>query len=323
MARAGAFAALVALALGACGLDPPLPPQVSLPQLDTALSEVFCEGLDECGCDEEARFASRSECIEWAAATQSEIEGLVEEPKLIYDADCVGSVLSAYVELSCMPGPDLYAPVDAAAIATAEECVAPCAPISGDIRVGRPCRRFDVLSSDCEAGLRCDRGVCRRWCPAVRDEGDACDVTDDCGFVRYCDPNEKRCRSYAQPGERCEDRACAGEALCRLDPTDQGGALRCRTMPELDEPCMGHSECTTGYCPAGFCAVLPRAGESCRGTGICDADSRCVQETCEALPALGEPCDRDCQGDLRCVDSSCREPAATVCAANPPFLRVD
>lgn len=321
-------AALVGGALAgcftACGLDDPAPPQVPLDRLEDALGDVFCARLEECDCGEAARFATPEDCREWASGLQEAVETLVDDPGLVYDATCVGTVLGQYLDLACTPGADPYAELDPEAIASAQECVAPCAPISGGLRVGRPCMRFDALSSNCEPGLHCDGGQCRSWCPPVRDVGDACQAHADCGYVLYCDFGDNRCQAYAQLDERCEERACAAGLQCVADdPTDPASALRCQPMPEAGEPCMGHAECTTGYCPAGSCAPLPAPGESCSGTGICDEDSECIGEVCVGLPDLGEACDGECRADLRCEAGQCREAAATLCRADPPLLRND
>jgi hypothetical protein len=51
---------------------------------------------------------------------------------------------------------------------------------------------------------------------------------------------------------------------------------------------MGHGECRSGYCPAAFCAPLPKAGESCRGTSVCAEGLTCFDDTCR--PEDAEVC---------------------------------
>jgi hypothetical protein len=72
----------------------------------------------------------------------------------------------------------------------------------------------------------------------------------------------------------CGEQICAPTAFCDFsDPT----APRCREAGGVGAACMGHAQCTTSYCPAGFCAELPGEGEPCTVDGDCRSGTLCGQ----------------------------------------------
>ena len=118
-------------------------------------------------------------------------------------------------------------------------------------------------------------------------------------------------------GKRVEDAACSESFECRSQVCALivCPELCCRgnciagapPMPaKLGEMC-SYGVCEAGaYCnfPAGTCMALETEGASCFFGGQCDAGLDCVgapSGTCQARPALGEPCSGVCRDEgTRC-----------------------
>lgn len=107
--------------------------------------------------------------------------------------------------------------------------------------------------------------------------GDPC-TRDDCSEELYCHPTMRVCTERPEIGEACLG-TCAEGATCREDPPGSSEAV-CVEATENGLACMGHFECASQYCPAGFCDDLPEVGESCRGTSLCAGDLICVDDIC-------------------------------------------
>jgi hypothetical protein len=285
-----------------------------------ALDEAYCERLNACDCNEEWQ-PTQQECRDQIAAQIDAWQQDGEANGLEYDGSCLGAVLDALDELGCEAaedGDDDDEP----------QCVAQCRPYHGRAAVGGLCHSYGQFD-DCAQGLRCQietcdgeddcTGTCRDPC-ARAEVGENCDELQ-CVEGAQCDYQTQRCRSLADEGESCSnfacredlvcdfenDRcvvlpsvgdscfqgACAEGAFCVADPADPTMGT-CTAPGELDEACMGHRQCESGYCPAGFCRELPGKGEECFGT--------CAD---------GLACEFEAE------TSKCVEAPAAVCNSNP------
>lgn len=165
-----------------------------------------------------------------------------------------------------------------------------------DCREGLACRWNEVdYTSRCvmEAGegQSCSNAPCADglWCNgndnvchAPGGEGDTCDVGCREGLV--CNYDADLCEAPPSVGAPCPWGECATGAWCDFAATPEGV---CRAGAALAEPCMGHRECASGYCPAGFCDRLPALGESCRETFACAVGTSCDGDVCRASVTRG------------------------------------
>jgi hypothetical protein len=136
---------------------------------------------------------------------------------------------------------------------------------------GMPCS--DV---GCADGLVCggEPGVCKR--PAG--EGQSC-LDRNCDEGLLCDFEVGVCREPPPAGSPCLFGECARGSFCELDVCVAGLALA--------EPCTGHRQCSSGFCPAGFCDDRPRVGESCADALVCDVGASCDGAVCRASVTRG------------------------------------
>lgn len=118
--------------------------------------------------------------------------------------------------------------------------------------------------------------------------------------------------SNCKPGLYCDNVGC--REWCADPPPP---------LTELGEPCMGHAECATGYCPAGSCATPNASGAACEQAAECKPGLECVNDVCTPVPALDEPCDDNCLEGLICEGSFCRPDRAAICTTPAPFLQED
>jgi hypothetical protein len=169
-------------------------------------------------------------------------------------------------------------------------------------------------SPDCAQGLACrysdDYGSSR--CVAPGEAGDDC-RDRPCGEGLWCD-NSDVCRSPGELGESCDDFNCREGLVCNPDlgwqcdeppavgqSCDQGvcaegawcdfmtdpAAPTCVAAAANGEACMGHSRCTSGYCPVGYCVARPAEGEDCSELFICASGLACDGSTCRASITAG------------------------------------
>lgn len=166
---------------------------------------------------------------------------------------------------------------------------------------GQPCRELQ-----CADGLRCDWTANR--CRPPGEQGERC---DDVGCVEglFCG-RSGRCVPPGEAGEACEGNTCRDGLWCDWDlgqcaplPNGEGqpcpigecgGRLwcdtsndpegECRLRAPFGDPCTGHRQCESGFCPAGFCVELPLEGESCANANACANGLVCDGEVC--IPAL-------------------------------------
>lgn len=284
-----------------------------------ALDDAYCQRVVDCGCDEEWQ-PTPAECREQMETSIAAWREDGESHGLVYDGSCLGTMVDQLDDLGCDPpgdGNDEDAP----------DCVRPCNIYHGTARAGEACHRYDTFG-DCAQGLECSveicdaedctgtcRDPCRRAeigercddvqcvegatcdyttgrCRSLGDEGDGC-FDFGCREGLACDFENDRCVTLPSAGEPCFQGQCAEDFFCVTDPVDPT-IQTCNAPGELDDPCMGHRQCESGYCPAGFCKELPGDGETCFGTcadgyscsGVVDEMTVCEK----AAPAV-------CQGN--------------------------
>lgn len=170
--------------------------------------------------------------------------------------------------------------------AGASDCRDFCYPFVGPRFAGEVCARQE----ECGRNLMCHRGECTDPClvrpPA---EGDQCDDDNGCGADLFCanDGGSETgvCLAYPIGGDACYFSQCAAGFDCNADDI-------CEALTPQGDPCMGHRECVTGYCPAGRCAALPSVGQACGIDGICAPGTDCEfdDEGGGVCVALGNQC---------------------------------
>jgi hypothetical protein len=173
----------------------------------------------------------------------------------------------------------------------------------GDVTINFDQDCLDRMAAALSAAS-CDLAVplmsCGDYCKLYygsRFEFQPCGDESECAQGLVCFNSECRDPCTVQTvgeGESCETAVCAPGLECFSDdevpptclPDGGGGGLG------VGEPCMGHSECASGSCPAGFCAELPGAGEPCTEDGGCRDDLTCLPSeaiadgVCTAVPPI-------------------------------------
>jgi hypothetical protein len=148
------------------------------------------------------------------------------------------------------------------------------------------CRRYaaegeSCWGTPCEAELLCNEG---NVCQSPPGEGQPCLFGFVCTEGLVCAPLEGLCMPPPAEGQPCPAGECADGAWCDTS-TDPDGI--CTARRANDEPCTGHRQCQSGYCPNGFCWPLPLEGDGCQGAGICGGGLVCNGTTCEPTLARG------------------------------------
>jgi hypothetical protein len=286
MTRAISIAAgCLAFALVATGCDEGEdPPPTVLPIGDAAdaFIESWCERLLDCDCP--MGVITQADCRDQVEARIGGMRDIGEDSGLLYDGACLGATLDRLDDRGCGP----YESDDD------DGCQQPCNSYHGTRGVGDSCQQFGNYS-DCAQGLSCEYDetelevtmICRNPC-ARADVGESCDRIN-CVEGAWCEWQEAGggvCRSLPKLGDECPQNQCADGLFCVVDPVDPT-ISECRAPAPLGESCMGHVQCESHYCPAGFCQELPGAGDEC--FGVCGAGLDCDFETnkcVEATPAV-------------------------------------
>lgn len=128
----------------------------------------------------------------------------------------------------------------------------------------------------CVDGLACN-GTCR---PPVG-EGESC-AEAACRDGLLCDyATTITCVAPPSAGSPCISDRCEASAVCDFE------TYTCRLGAVEGDPCTGHAQCQSRYCPAGRCAELPAIGESCEGTLRCAIGASCDGRVCRPSPTHG------------------------------------
>lgn len=180
------------------------------------------------------------------------------------------------------------------------------------------CRPAGVEGSDCEyadcaSGFSCryDESLGHAVCLADAALGESCAVRG-CSEGLWCS-NASTCTGPAELGASCYEAPCADDLVCDYvtyscttppaigAPCDQGVCAQgawcdtsstttsasCRAVLADDAPCSGHSQCESGFCPAGACRPRPRLGEDCSGTLACAKGLSCDGTVCRESATNG------------------------------------
>jgi hypothetical protein len=267
---------LVTITFTAVGCDDPKGTRVREVPLEDAAEHVvrdFCGPMFACECPNGRPYASRAECEASARQLVDAYRAEASVANLTYDPQCVGQWLEDIESQGCSARP----------LDDSEQCVSACRAFHGDKPVGAQCQFYSYGLHDCAQGLVC-AGVCQDPCgddSNLPQQGEQC-ASGVCAAELYCDFSQPVpvCQARPGPGEACFSDECQAGLFCELvDPQDPA-TWRCKAVGEVGEPCSGHNQCATGYCPAGSCRELPQQGESCRGTFVCDAGLVCREEIC-------------------------------------------
>jgi len=154
------------------------------------------------------------------------------------DEQCLRQIAGRTDSASCTDTIDPY-------FALGHDCRDFCWPIVGPALEGYECG----AQADCGRGLLCDAGECRDPC------------TPRVPLVR---PGQ---------GERCIQGECAPGLRCDADGVNDP---LCTPLVATGNPCMGHRECASDYCPAGYCVDAPVTG-GCGVDGACGPGTTCVE----------------------------------------------
>jgi hypothetical protein len=292
-----------ALSVAAC-TDGPGIQQISL----VGLSQAFCEKSLECGCAPlllgQFDFVQPTSCEGWnleqlfapdeegGDGYEGGYEGGYDDGngdddtaggKITHNFDqaCADRIAAAIAETSC----DRLIPEIA--------CSDYCNIYYGTRFEGQPCD----ASRDCAQGLVC-RGECVDPCKLESvGEGESCEFAQ-CDAGLNCVETDTNDDGQLPPtcvrpdgggGQPCGEETCSSASWC---DTSDPSAPRCRARGGTGAECTGHSQCTTFYCPAGFCADLPGDGEPCSDEGDCRPGTLCVENepdtggTCAAVAPL-------------------------------------
>lgn len=140
---------------------------------------------------------------------------------------------------------------------------------------GEPC-----FEADCADGLQCNWEI--GICVTLAEVGEAC-TQIGCAEGGVCNYEIGVCVEPPVAGQTCIEGQCARGAWCDTTPD----VPTCTPDLALAVACTGHSQCESGYCPAGFCDVRPRIGESCAGSLVCEIGASCDGQVCRASTTHG------------------------------------
>jgi len=299
MARSVALALLAAAtaagALQACGAGSGRE-DVAIQWLQTRL----CEKALECDCGSTlGDFGEPVVCGEWDPPSSNDAVYGHFFP-LAFDPDCVERWVSWVDELTCQ--------------ATERQSYADLCPLyHGTLRAGEPCEDYGLITeSTCGRGLFCLAGTCRDPLHTTfGGQGEPCDFGEHCDDGLTC---LGLCRRLPGLGEaclegficsadlRCNNGLCAAGFgrpcgafdncpvgwFCGSDPAN--GSSQCQPAGEVGAPCMGHSECKSGNCPAGVCKESAGVGDPCGSQLPCGSGLICGGGVCQ-LNGTGLSCE--------------------------------
>jgi hypothetical protein len=300
-----------------CDDAEPPPTVLAIDQAVEAFEDAFCNRLEDCGCEGEW-LPTHEQCVQQIENEILQLREAGQANDLTYDGACLGALLDRLDDRGCGQNPRDDDVEDA--------CERPCYPYHGGRAIGQSCSDFGQFS-DCAQGLRCSiefcesdpcTGTCTDPCrraaigetcndnPCVDDAycaydgtqfvcreapgaGDACPEFD-CGADLLCDPMTMVCLRLPGVDEPCLQGSCKEGLFCVTDPFDPT-VQTCKAEGGVGDACMGHVQCESEYCPAGFCAKKPGKGDEC--FGVCEHGYDCDFETSTCVEATPDVCDDD------------------------------
>lgn len=275
---------VVIASLLACDAESDAPSKVALADAEDVFERAYCERMFSCRCEQGRYFESIAACMDLVRIQVDQLRDVPPMAGVTYDPRCLGERKDQLDELGC----------DATTAEPDASCVAPCQPWHGALGVGASCRSSDDGYSDCAQRLRCNIESCdtdpmtgENTCTGTCADPCASDgpCAGGCGDDAWCDFETNTCQPLPHTGEPCNAAGlCHAPDFCALDPDDPT-ITRCFAPAALGDPCMGHSQCESGYCPAGACAELPQKGESCAGTFACARGLQCDNASMKCVVA--------------------------------------
>jgi hypothetical protein len=127
----------------------------------------------------------------------------------------------------------------------------------------------------CTEDAICDAGICR----AIPGEGQRC-LLSTCAEGLVCDTADDTCRRLPGAGQPCVNGQCVEGARCVFDVMGIGV---CEPLAGNGQPCMGHGDCVSEFCPNGFCAVRGSEGDPCTPDAPCETDLFCQDGRCVGI----------------------------------------
>lgn len=270
-----------------------------------------CRGFDEVVSDcAQGLVCADGTCVEPCQQLSGIAVGercMTDEGEMI--EDCADGLQCLYETKTCVNLPALGETCSGACAygAWCDYNSSTCVAFQGE---GEDCRQLE-----CNADLYCaymydgvsETAVCQRYAA----EGDSCALAR-CGPGLGCG-TDQLCRGPGDDaGEPCSAAGCIETLVCDyaidqcvVPPGDVGAAcplgqcgpgLFCDTMvPEpvcqakiaTGEPCRGHPQCESGYCPAAFCLERPALGEDCTAVGLCQFGLACDGSVCVVAAEAG------------------------------------
>lgn len=206
-----------------------------------------CDPANTCWSPDPVPYASEAECVETERGLVQEAQTAARGESLIYDAECVESIIEDFTELGCD---------GSIGVRLRRTEAFQCTPYHGSVpRHENPC--FEVVGSnfsDCGRNLFCDGEdmTCDPFSPPEC----TCEDGFDCVIGT---PEAYSCHPIAQIGETCGElgvtvAACTLDAFCAQQFVD-GELVGATCVPrgELGEPCMTPTECLSFNCGDEVC----------------------------------------------------------------------
>ncbi|KKQ80449.1 MAG: hypothetical protein UT02_C0008G0002 [Parcubacteria group bacterium GW2011_GWC2_38_7] len=204
-------------------------------------------------------------------------------------------------------------------------------PLTGMINEGT-CKNKKSSGASCDSSSECSGNSCLNGkCTST------CMFDHNCKDNQYCDTNTSpgtcvakkssgTCTSASQcSGGFCNSGACSSKAPSSCSPSCEAGKY-CRTTPQpnlcvdqldYDMNCSAPSQCISGFCVKGKCAVsatgtLCSSDSNCKGTEYCDTDIN--PSACASKKANGIACStaKTCSSGFCNLDGQCAVPSTEV-----------
>lgn len=156
------------------------------------------------------------------------------------------------------------------------------------------CHAAYVSPNTCEEVRALDLDECLHVLAGTVPIGGACTDGDQCVPGATCRSDGESCSGQCEAkaasvfveeamfGERCEDRACAGDLKCtRLT----SGAEICAVGRVVGDACDAWTPCGPGgLCAGDTCKRAALPNDACDDRAVCPDDFECRSGRCEALP---------------------------------------
>lgn len=263
--------------------QPPAP--IAADDAAEQFARQICASMFACECPSVDQLESEASCVttltaQLDSAIQTRLAGAP-----VWDEECAGQLVAAWSDWACS-GP-------AAASEAVDFDPASCPVIKGSKLAGVDCLDFQ-LGDDCAPGFACVSNVCVEAIVPVP-TGQVCGYDWDrlpCAAGNYCDYDEtveaEICKLIPSAGDPCDPNfsSVCGPSFADLLCSSTGV---CEQAPGLGGSCLDSFLCAPGfYCDGGqdfTCQPQAEIGGGCGANAVCPADSSCIGNLCEAVPA--------------------------------------